>query len=260
MHTVWSRHVNERFAELGLDFLTGYVWGRAAALGEPSPAVVAATFAWFEPGLVTAVYGQARQAVPRATMVDERDRLAVESLSAVLAGEDVTSVARVLRAAVEGADGSGRPLFAGLAQQRWPDDPVGELWRATELVREHRGDSHTAAVLAAGLGPVAMNVLTELWLGMPLASYSSTRGWSEEAIAIAVHALEGRSWLADGTLTAEGRRAREEIEARTDAQEQPIIDALGSRLDGVVASLEGWSQRCIAADAFPPDPLKRAAG
>ena len=35
MHAVWARRTNERLAGLGLDFLGGYVWGRAAALGEP---------------------------------------------------------------------------------------------------------------------------------------------------------------------------------------------------------------------------------
>ena len=53
-HPTWSRRVNEAQAELGLDFLSGYVWGRAAALGVPTPGVAASAFAWFEPGLVAA--------------------------------------------------------------------------------------------------------------------------------------------------------------------------------------------------------------
>src|SRR5580693_6240319 len=52
MHALWNRRTNDCLAALGLDFLTGYVWGRAASLGEPSPPVVAAVFAWFEPGLL----------------------------------------------------------------------------------------------------------------------------------------------------------------------------------------------------------------
>ncbi len=35
---------------LSVDFLPGYVWGRAAALGTPTASVVAATFGVFEPG------------------------------------------------------------------------------------------------------------------------------------------------------------------------------------------------------------------
>jgi len=59
---VWSRATNERLAQLGLDFLTSYVGGRGAFLGEAAGAVVAAAFAWFEPGLVTTLWDAARAA------------------------------------------------------------------------------------------------------------------------------------------------------------------------------------------------------
>ena len=39
-----------------------------------------------------------------------------------------------------------------------------------------------------------------------------------------------------------------------------IGEALGGRLDQVCARLDGWSERCIAAGAFPADIFKRAAG
>ena len=38
MHAVWSQQTNERLAQLGLDFLTSYVGGRGASLGEPAGA------------------------------------------------------------------------------------------------------------------------------------------------------------------------------------------------------------------------------
>jgi hypothetical protein len=44
-------------------------WGRAAALGEPDAAVVVATFAVFELGLVRATYDQARRACPRDRLI-----------------------------------------------------------------------------------------------------------------------------------------------------------------------------------------------
>ena len=141
-----------------------------------------------------------------------------------------------------------------------PEDPVQRLWWACDLVREHRGDSHVAVANAAGLGPVEMNVLTECWLGMPLLSYTATRGWPEAAMRAAVEGLQARGWLRDGALTDTGRAARADIEDRTDAAEQAIVAALGGRLDDVCAQLDGWSQRCIAAGAFPADVLKRAAG
>ena len=76
----------------------------------------------------------------------------------------------------------------------------------------------------------------------------------------AVDGLEARGWLRDDALTAAGRAARADLEDRTDAAEQEIVAALGDRLDEVCARLGDWSERCIAAGAFPADILKRAAG
>lgn len=260
MHPVWARGVNEALAEHGLDFLTGYVWGRAAGLGTPTPRAAAAVFAWFEPGLVAALYDAGRAQVQREVLLEVRDRAVATGLAEVLAGEDVGPVATRVLDAVTGLDIAGRPLYAGLLDRPVPTDDVGRLHRACELVREHRGDAHTAAAVAAGVGAVEMNVLTELWTGLPLGSYSGTRGWSPEAVGAATSQLEQRGWLRDGALTDAGREQRRAIEATTDRAEQPIVDALGDELDAVVERLDVWSARCVAAGAFPPDHRKRAAG
>lgn len=260
MHAVWSRTTNQRLAQLGLNFLTSYVGGRGASLGDAAGEVVAAAFAWFEPGLVTTLWEAARSTVGRDRLVEARDESTVASLREVLGGEDPSEVASLLADAVEPADGMGRPLFSGLRAGGRPADPLHRLWWACGLVREHRGDSHVAAALAAGMSAVEMNVLTELWIGMPLLSYTATRGWPPEAMQHAVGRLESRGWVRDGGLTDQGRAGRVSIEQRTDDQEQAIVDALGDRLDEVCSRLNGWGQRCIEAGAFPPDILKRAAG
>jgi len=260
MHALWNRHTNERLAALGLDFITGYVGGRAASLGDPAPPVVAAAFAWFEPDLLAGWYEAARSAAPRDRLLAARDAATAGSLAQILAGDDPAGIADLLAGAAAGADGTGRPLFSGLRGRGRPDDPFQRLWWACDLVREHRGDSHVAVATAAGLGPVEMNVLTECWIGMPLLSYTATRGWPEAAMGAAVDGLEARGWLRDGALTAAGRAARGGLEDRTDAAEQAIVAALGDRLDEVCARLDDWSGRCIAAGAFPADILKPAAG
>jgi len=260
MHAVWSRQTNERLAQLGLDFLTSYVGGRGASLGEPAGAVVAAAFAWFEPSLVITLWEAARSAVAHDRLVQARDESTVASLREVLAGEDPGEVASLLADAAEAADGMGRPLFSGRRADGRPADAVHCLWWACGLVREHRGDSHVAAAAAAGLNPVEMNILTELWIGMPLLSYTATRGWAPDAMQRAVARLESRGWIRDGGLTDSGLAGRLGIEQRTDAQEQPIAAALGDRLEEVCDRLNHWGQLCIEAGAFPPDILKRAAG
>jgi Helix-turn-helix family len=260
MHSVWSRTTNECLAELGLDFLGAYVWGRAAALGEPDAGVVVSSFAVFEPRMLTSTYGQARSVCPRATMLSARAEATIESLGAALGDADVTPVADRLAAAVMAADVTGRPLFAGLARQPWPDEPIGRLWRACELAREHRGDSHVAASIARGLDPITMNVLTELWVGFPLGGYTATRGWSAVQIEQTAASLRAAGLIESDQLTAAGLRARDELEATTDALEQPIVEALGADLDAVTDQLAHWSELCIAAQALPPDAFKRAAG
>jgi hypothetical protein len=260
MHAVWSRLTSTRLAELGLDFFAAYVAGRAASLGEPDASVVASTFAWFAPGYIEGPYDAARRLVTRDRLIRVRDGATTESLRQVLGGTDPTETADLLADAVEPADGTGRALFCGLRARGRPADPVQRLWWACDLVREHRGDSHVAASLVRGLGPIEMSVLTELWLGMPLLSYTATRGWSIEAMEATVAALEARGWVGAGHLTAAGREVRDEVETLTDAQEVSIVDALGDRLEKVAAQLDEWSARCVAARAFPPDILKRAAG
>lgn len=260
MHSVWSRRTNDALAALGLDFFGSYVWSRAAGLGDPDAGVVVSSFAVFEPGMLTATYEHARTMCDRATLLHTRAAATIASLAEVLGDADVTAVADRLAAAVRAADPTGRPLYAGIARQPWPDDPIGRLWRACELVREHRGDSHVAVCVAHGLDPVTMNVLTELWVGMPLGSYTATRGWSPEQIEQSVAALRSAGLVDGDELTAAGRERRDEIEAATDALEATIVDALGDSLDADLAALDEWSARCVAGRAFPPNAFKRAAG
>jgi hypothetical protein len=105
-----------------------------------------------------------------------------------------------------------------------------------------------------------MGVLSEVWVGYPVGEYSGTRAWPAERQAAAVAALEADGLLADGRITEAGRRFRDGVEAATDAAQADLVAALGDRLDPLTEQLRTWSERCVAAGAFPPDPRKRAAG
>ncbi len=260
IHAAWSRRTNERLAAHGLNFLTAYVWGRAACMGDVPATLVVAAFAAFEPGLITATYEEARSHMGREEMLAIRDTATIESLQAILGDEDVTDAVQILRRGLTAVDGTGRALFSGLQSRPWPTSPIGQLWRACDMVREHRGDSHIAAYITAGLGPVAMNILTELYVGMPLGSFVATRGWSPEAISATIEQLQKKELIAEGSLTPAGLHLREEIEKHTDAMEQPLIEAIGTDFDALVTQLDAWSELCIKAGGFPPNEQKRAAG
>lgn len=259
-HSVWSRHVNDALGKLGVDFLPGIVWGRAAALGEPSSAVVVAAFGTWEPGLLMALYDAGRQACGRTELLATRESATVESLAAVLDQADVAPVADALRRAAEAVDGTGRPLFSGVRALGWPDEPLGALWRACEALRERRGDSHLAAYTVAGLSPLDMHTLSELWMGMPVGSHSGIYGWSAEQISGSVARLTAKSYVADGGLTAHGKDLRSGIEAGTDDLEEPVVTALGDDYQHVVEALNDWSGACVSAKTYPPDPYRRAGG
>jgi hypothetical protein len=260
MHPVWSRQNNEAMTELGLDFFSGYAWGRAAALGDPAPAVVVSSFAVFEPSLIGGVYQAGRAACSRDDILSTRFQATTASLSGVLDGVDVSGAAARLRDAAVGLDQSGRPLYAGLAEIPLSDDPVEMLWRSAEMIREHRGDSHIAACVAEGLDPIAMSILTELWVGFSLGEYSGSRGWLPEAIAASADRLRASGLLDGDQLSADGRELRDRIEDDTDRAQDQMVAALGEDVDGLIADLASWSDRCVAAAAFPPNAYKRAAG
>ena len=260
MHNAGYMPTIARAGAPGLDRFAAYVWGRAAPMGEPTSAVVVAAFGVFEPALLAAAYERGRSAVGREALLKARVDATAVSLRRVLGDIDGSPAVTALRRGVEAADGTGRALFSGLRSLSWPDDPAAQLWRACNLLREHRGDSHLAASVSAGLDPVAMNILTELWLGMPLGPYTATRGWSESQIAASAKELEQRGLIASGALTAAGRHFRDDIEERTDAMEEKIVQAIGDDFEALVAQLQGWSNRCIAAKTFTSDVYKRAAG
>ncbi|MGE3289159.1 MAG: hypothetical protein AB7J32_24095 [Pseudonocardia sp.] len=264
MHAVWSRRVNEALAVHGYDFFTAYVTGRAAPLGAvPSP-VVAATFAVFDPGTIDAIWTGGLGLLPLPELIALRDRETAASLREILSpvadDAEVERMATTLEQVVDGLDGTGRVLFSALRSQPRLGDPYARLWRATDLLREHRGDGHVAACIAAGLDPVRMGILNEVWVDYPVGEYSGTRAWAEQAAAAGLARLEADGLVADGAITEEGRRFRDGIEATTDATQQAVVDALGGELDALAKRLDALSQCCIDQGAFPPDPRKRAAG
>ncbi len=259
-HGWWSREPMERLAALGLGFFDAYVWGRAAALGTPAASVVVSTFGVFEPNLLGAVYLQGRSAASRDAVLEARSVGASTSLARLVDDGEAAEIGDVLLGALHTVDGMGRPLFSALRELPLPESAPGRLWRAAELVREHRGDVHLAAGISWGLDAVEMNVFTELWLGYPLGEYSGTRGFPPDRIAAAADSLSSRGWVRDAQLTDLGRTARAELEAVTDTGQASLVRALGPSIDDLVNRAARISDRLVAAPAFPADPRKRAAG
>jgi hypothetical protein len=257
----WAEPAYDAYAAQGLDFLQAYVWGRASVLGEPEGTVVAAAFGVYEPGLISSLYDAGRAACGLAEVRAAKESGAVTALRAVLGSPDgLDVVVEGLRRGAAAADSTGRAFHAGLTALRWPDDPLGQLWHACTILREHRGDSHLAACVACGLTGLEANLLTELRVGWDPQAYTASRGWSPEAMDAATAVLTTRGLIAEGALTAEGAALRDGIEETTDRVVAPVVEAIADDLPGMLKFLDGWSQQIIERGWFPPDPYKRASG
>jgi hypothetical protein len=249
----------------GVQFPDGaaYFTSRGSIMGQVSGDVVAAAFAVFNPEVVVPAVAFGWGKVDAATICAARTKGAVDQLVRVLGPEPegLAEVTTLLTQAVEPLRPEGKPLFAGLRSLGPPGDPMGDMWRLADQLREYRGDAHTAAWTSAGLNATEVGLLTELYWGLPLRSYIRTRAWTDEQLTAAEARLTERGLLAEGAFTSEGRALRESIEVATDAQCAVVLDALGDSLDGVLAVLVPWGDAIRAAGGYPPQgPHDLAAG
>lgn len=242
-----------------------YFTSRGSLLGQVPGEVVAAAFAVFDPAAVVpaVTFGWTRTDAP--TIRTARDRGAIAQLVRVL-GEAPAGLDRVielLERAAAPLRPEGRPLFAGLSSMELPDHPVGRMWRLGDRLREYRGDSHTAAWISAGLDATEIGLLSELWWGLPLKTYVRTRAWTEEALDGAIERLRSRGLLEGDGFSPAGRTLREQVEAATDAQMRPAVDALGDDADELFDRLAPWGEELRRTGAYlsagPGDLARRMA-
>jgi hypothetical protein len=231
-----------------------YFTSRGSVMGQVPGEVVAAAFAVFNPDAVVPAVRFGWTKVDAATVCAARTRGAVGQLVRVLGAEPagLERAIELLAAAAEPLRPEGKPLFAGLLSLGLPGDPVGDMWRLADLLREYRGDAHTAAWTSAGLDAAEIGLLTELYWGLPPRSYVRTRAWSAEQLDAAEARLSERGLLADGSLTPEGRELRESVEVGTDSQCEAVLHALGGSFDELLALLTPWGQALRAAGGYPP--------
>ena len=230
-----------------------YFCSRGSALGQVPGEVVAAAFGVFQPHTVIAGVSHGWTLTDAATICSARTRGAVAQLTRILGAEPagLERVRALLERAGDKLTAAGKPMFAGLLSQGLPGDHIGDAWRLADRLREYRGDAHTAAWTSAGFDGAEIGVLTERWWGLPARTYVRSRGWNDVELAAAEEGLTKRGLLSGGTLTAEGKAARDEIESATDRQCAPIVEALGENLEELIALLSKWDEAIRAAGGFP---------
>lgn len=237
-----------------------YFVSRGACLGQVPGEVIASAFGVFNPDIVVPAVASAwTKAGPEALLQARLDGQRAQLVR--LLGESPEGCARATELYLRAADAlalSGRALFSGLRAVGLAGDPVGDLWRAADMVREGRGDSHIAAWCTNGLDPVEISVLTELWWGLPHKSYSRTRGWTDEHLDAAADRLRSAGYLDGAALTDAGRELRRRIEADTDRQDAPMVRALGDDAAELFDILEPWRERIFAGFGYPATAFQTA--
>jgi hypothetical protein len=219
-----------------------YFTSRGSVMGQVPGEVVAAAFAVFNPEIVVPCVQLGWSRTDAATICAARDDGAIAQLRRILGDEPagLDRVNELLGRAVATLRPEGRPLYAGLRSQPLPDTALGAMWRRGDMLREYRGDSHTAAWIAAGFDATEIGLLSELYWGLPMRSYSRTRAWTDAQFDAAHARLAARGLVDDTGFTAAGRAAREAVEVATDAQMRGALEAIGDDFTELVALMEPW--------------------
>jgi len=236
-------------ADAGLKgFWMGYFAFRAAPMGAVGPDVVEAVFAGFHPDRVARALPDAWSYASPETCLDARREAAGTALrSAGVDAGALADAAAVLEPALPRLVAAGRPLGAANRALPLPDDPVERLWQVATTLREHRGDGHIAALVAAGITGLESNVLRAERDDAPIDHIQASRGWSADDWSAAADALRAR-----GTTAA----VLDDVEARTDhAAWAGGLDVIGEEGADRVVALLTTSARAAGSRLRYPNPI-----
>jgi hypothetical protein len=250
----FSQEPNDSMAELGFrTYWDGYFAGRSAPLGRVPAEVVHAAFYSFAEGEVARHVPKVWDTTTPEVAHAARERGCVAALRRILGDLVETSglarAAELLAKASISAPTEGRVMYAGLRALPMPKEPVARLWHAANMLREHRGDGHIAALVSERIGGTEAHVLAALDMGIyPAESFGRIHHLPQARLAEVMDGLRDRGLLdASGRFTDAGRATKGRIETLTDALAEAPWEGLDSvELDELVAVLEPISSRLEA--------------
>ncbi|MEX2533857.1 MAG: hypothetical protein WD360_07830 [Nitriliruptoraceae bacterium] len=257
IHTIayFAPHVLDTQQRHGFtDRSVGYVAARSSALGQVPAEVVTALFYSFSHRAIARAIPHAYSiAEPSATlaMMSTAVREVLEPLFA-----DVPDLMEVADAAYDAAALHpliGAPLGAAWASVAVSDNPALKLWQAATIIREVRGDTHIALLMANGLDGVEAHLTTRGDTPKLREIIGQQRLITDDEFDQAVARLQARGLLeTDGSLSAEGETLRAKIEHDTDQLLARPWQAFGDvRADALIAQLDPLVARIIEAKLVP---------
>jgi hypothetical protein len=249
-----SQEPNDSMAALGFrNYWDGYFAGRSAPLGQVPAEVVHAAFYSFADGEVARHIPEVWATTTPGAAHAAREQGCVAALRRILGDLCETTgfarAAELLAQASVSAPTEGRVMYAGLRSLPMPEEPVARLWYAANMLREHRGDGHIAALVSEQIGGTEAHVLSALDMGIyPAESFGRIHHLPEARLAQVMDGLRDRGLLdAAGRFTDPGRATKDRIESLTDALAEAPYDGLDPvELDELIALLEPIAARLEA--------------
>ena len=143
-------------------------------------------------------------------------------------------------------------MYAALRTLPVPEEPVARLWHAANMLREHRGDGHIAALVWERIGGTEAHVLAALDMGIyPAESFGRIHHLPKARLAEVMDGLRDRGLVDDrGRFTGVGRATKDRIEARTDDLAEAPYEGLGPvEPDRLIALVEPIRSRLEAVES-----------
>lgn len=230
-----------------------YFAGRAAPLGRVPAEVVHALFYNFADGEVARHIPHVWEIATPEAVLAARERGCAAAVRRILADlADSPGVARAADLATKAATSApteGHAMYAALRTLRVPDEPVARLWHAANLLREHRGDGHIAALVSEGIGGLESHALHAVAQGMPAEKFGRIHHLPRATLTDLADGMRARGLVDDaGRITETGRRTKDRVEALTDDLAAPAYAVLTpTELDQLIADLEPLAAALDAA-------------
>lgn len=236
-------------------FWMGYFAARSAPLGAVPPEVVTALFYNFAHARVSKSLPAAWEIAGPSAALRARLDSAVAALHrcGVIADENVSVAAQLACRTAQAAPVDGRALFAANVALPVPAEPVAALWHATTLLREHRGDGHVAALVAAGISGRESNVFHTAASAVSEEFMKRSRHYDDDEWEACRQSLADRGLLDHaGSLTPAGGELKDHLETTTDALALRVFDALDDdELSALFSALTPVARTVIAAGDVP---------
>lgn len=235
----WDPGAVARFEALGLPGPLGYIASRCAPLAGAGPEAVSAAFGSISPLGIALCFEVLGDRSRFMEFWHARDEAVLEGLEAF--APSITPVLAAWSArlweVVDVLPRVGRVLFGAVLDVERPSDPVLSGWHAVNALREWRGDTHWALVVANDLSHAEASILHNAWLGYEDDWLARSRGTSDEDLAAGWARLERRGLALERVVTEEGIALRQLLEDQTDVVGSLPFALLGSEVTLDLAAL-----------------------